>query len=327
MDSSYEARLFRIELIADQLKRAEAQVAEGDVFSLRIALILMDNAAELLMMEQIEGLLSHNDIMRGLVVQMDEIVAARPDDVEATAARNRMINDTISEDRERNIRWEFGKRIAFLRERGKVDDVEERVLNHLHDYRNDFYHHARPRPEAVLIACDVYRELIRKMLKWRDEYPISMPITPEGTFEASYGYIELARAICELADGRDALATNLSQRYEALEKSIDAVGKMMFGAVIDLLPARELVIRVSQCADDPPPKDELLKMKLRYTGRSVSKFPERIAKIKSANSLLLAFDRFASVERDLEPLEEKIALVRKVIDEDIAMEVDRRRGK
>ena len=75
--------LERLEMMAVQLDEAGAFLARGTVSHARLAFILLDNAAEVIMRRNVEVLLAGNTLMERVLRQWKEILERDPADVEA----------------------------------------------------------------------------------------------------------------------------------------------------------------------------------------------------------------------------------------------------
>ena len=86
-----------------QLEEAKALIERNTAAHARLAFILLDNAAEVLMFRNVEVLLSSNPILEGIVRQWDEILE-ESDDPEARRQRDEVAADVVSRARRKKIR-------------------------------------------------------------------------------------------------------------------------------------------------------------------------------------------------------------------------------
>ena len=75
--------LERLEIMAVQLDEAKAFLVRGTVSHARLAFILLDNAAEVIMRRNVEARLTHNAIMERVLRKWKEILQQHPGDAEA----------------------------------------------------------------------------------------------------------------------------------------------------------------------------------------------------------------------------------------------------
>lgn len=135
-------------LIVEQLDRAATELAVNHPLNARMALILVDNAAELIIHRRCESLV-RSDRKNGVP--------------KLTAANRRSI-----------LGHYFGEKIKFLEEMTAISDGERHFINELHTHRNTLYHVGLRnddiiRPLAVAyfqLTCDLLHRLDNRTLGW-----------------------------------------------------------------------------------------------------------------------------------------------------------------
>lgn len=124
-------------LVVEQLDRAATELSVDHPLNARIALILVDNAAELIIHRRC------NDLVR---------------------ADRRLSNPTLTPAKRRAILGHsFDEKIKFLRRNGELSEGERHFIGELHSHRNALYHVGLTnddiiRPLAVTyfeLACDL----------------------------------------------------------------------------------------------------------------------------------------------------------------------------
>src|ERR1700719_2116764 len=127
-----------------QLEEAKKLVQQGDVAHLRLALILLDNAVEVMMHRVIEGKMMYSD----MYARMLENFPADPLDPKREEIRQEMATHVVQPKRQKEIRRVFGEKIKFLSEDHDIIPLPcARALKHLHDYRNETQHQDQVRSE------------------------------------------------------------------------------------------------------------------------------------------------------------------------------------
>jgi hypothetical protein len=142
-------------LIVEQLDRAATELAVDHPLNARMALILIDNAAELIIHRRCENL-----------VQSDRKSGAP----KLTAANRRSI-----------LGHYFGEKIKFLEEMSAISDGERHFIGELHAHRNTLYHEGLSyddiiRPLAVAyfqLTCDLLHRLDNRTLGWPNKLIIA----------------------------------------------------------------------------------------------------------------------------------------------------------
>jgi hypothetical protein len=151
--------LERLEIMAVQLDEAKAFLARGTVSHARLAFILLDNAAEVIMRRNVEVRLTHNTTMERVLKKWKEILQQHPGDAEARRHHDKVAREVVPRAARKELAWSFDAKVDFIRDRGDLQETESRVLKKLHRYRNELYHRDRIRPETVRSACLLYFDM------------------------------------------------------------------------------------------------------------------------------------------------------------------------
>jgi hypothetical protein len=216
-----------------QIEEAKKLIEQGDIEHLRLALILLDNAVEVMMHRVIEGEMMYSD----MYARMLQNFFANSLDAKGEEMRREMAAHVVPPKLQKEIRRVFGKKIKFLSEdRDKIPLPCARVLNHLHDYRNETQHRDQVRSESITAATLVYFDIATDFLvqlqpgctawiggenyNWLKKYGIQKKMaSPE---EMLPRIAEGLRAGLPLdVEGiRTALATHLMGRIDAMENQL-----------------------------------------------------------------------------------------------------------
>jgi hypothetical protein len=151
-------KIFRVEtleVVAAQLDECRSLIERDSVTNLRMALILADNAVEVILAHKIENALAMNPIYENYLRLVDEFPDEADDHEHAAEARSKL----VSKKERREISRNFDKKVDFLLDRGHIDAAVGACLHKLHEYRNEAYHQGRVRegnlPQAVRIYFGV----------------------------------------------------------------------------------------------------------------------------------------------------------------------------
>jgi hypothetical protein len=153
----------RLVLIVDQLEEAKRLIQAGSLSQLRIALILLDNASEVLMYRAVKNELGHHDMNMRIFASAQKVM---PQEVLERFRREMGYEPLSSKDRKTLLR-EYVAKIDFLlkleRSQGLSPAIGA-VLKVTHRYRNEAYHRDRIRKETlhpvVLVLFDVVTDLL-----------------------------------------------------------------------------------------------------------------------------------------------------------------------
>jgi hypothetical protein len=239
----------RLELVIVQFEEVKRLIAVGRVPQLRLALILLDSAIELIMHRMIEAELRHERFHFDQLANIRRLESWQHsnDPVQRRFATNALSSDQLASEiqrlepmvtskaRRRKIDRIFGEKIDFLVGRQMLPMEVAPALKKLHDYRNETYHRDQHRVEVLHSAVLIYFDVACTVL---DHYtPGSMIVDrssgPElARFQGSAGYddpFELPHSAArqlrqevglDLAAVRTALVAHLLERLEELESGL-----------------------------------------------------------------------------------------------------------
>lgn len=129
---------------------------------LRLGLVLLDSAAELMMYRETDYQIRWNASMYDRWLEM----AAQ--EVEMFGSGQDRVDDlrtkVISKTRRKRIDREFDAKCDFLVERDLLPEPQARALKKLHKYRNDTYHRDELRPATPANGTAIYTYLICSMM-------------------------------------------------------------------------------------------------------------------------------------------------------------------
>jgi hypothetical protein len=338
----------RLVLMTVQLEEAKALIERNSPAHSRLAFILLDNAAEVLMFRNVEVLLSNNPMMEGILAQWDEILK-EADDPEARRQRDEVATDVVSRARRKRIEFSFEAKVDFLEEHNCLDAVEGRILKKLHRYRNELYHRDRMRDETLRSACLVYFEVASLLFERLDQYvftivTLKMKAPPElekynppGTTSGFPSEETIAAQLrSELGIDEETLKrtliTYLTSRLEQLGTSISYVQQMLFGGLPDLLPSApwsDGIVHLAQLHDGelPDSLDELFNARVKYNFADLARWRQAIADMGLVDGKYELFAAFADIEDQFEPLKAQMDDLVERIDIEMEREEEIRRGK
>src|SRR5271166_1289901 len=112
-----------------QLEEAKRLVKRGDVAHLRLALILLDNAVEVMMYRVVEGKFQYAE----MYTRMLQSFPGGPLDAQGEELRRDISSHIVPTNRQRQIRRVFGEKVVFLSDdHDCIPRPSARALIHLH---------------------------------------------------------------------------------------------------------------------------------------------------------------------------------------------------
>ncbi len=160
----------------DRLERLTVHVEEAirlgtatNDAHLRLGLMLLDSAAELLMHRQCRNEINSTSMWAALLKSSEEIYARTGTD-EAKARVDEARARTVSNTKRKRIDREFDAKCDFLHEKDLLADPQVRVLKKLHEYRNETYHRDKLRRGVLASAAKIYLYLLCTMMR---DFPVN----------------------------------------------------------------------------------------------------------------------------------------------------------
>ena len=326
-----------------QIEEAKRLIEQGDVAHLRLALILLDNAVEVMMLRVIEGKMMYSD----MYARMLENFPANPSDPKAEEIRQELATHVVPLKRQKEIRRVFGEKVKFLSENNKIPLPSARTLNHLHNYRNETQHQDQVRSESITAATLVYFDIATDFLVRLQPGSTSWKCEENYDWLKKYGIPKkmvsptemLPRFAEGLRDGlpldvagiRAALVTHLVGRLDAMENQLVFIEEFLPREV-----RAETALKVVQFWHQNPKPTIVSPPQIHAQIHAfvAPHVPDVFTNWRAATDALNAvedklemFDRFATIEDEFEPLEAKIDDYVSDIDRYLQSQIDIARGK
>jgi hypothetical protein len=330
-----------LELSVVQLEETKRFIQTGKVPYLRLALLLLDNAAEILMHRVIRDELTYSEWYDRMATL---VRTSRHEDDERYCLLSEYERRTIPKKRAKGLDRDFNQKVDFLsQERHQISLPVARILKHIHAYRNEAYHNDRVRPDSIQPAVLILFDVVCTLLSTIPPVPATRHEGDSGAWMERYGFgrfgdiDEIRTGISEalrlglpleIAGIRRALATHLSSRLDEIDENIDFIAK-------NARPRRdrEEVLKAVQywnvdrqrAWEDGDPT--FVQFRPRYTLASTAQWRREAAALETIADKMELFNRFADIEDAFEPLEGPLNEAAALIDRHIQGEVDERRGK
>lgn len=337
-----------LERIAIQLWEAKRLSGFEDVAHGRLALLLLDNAAETSMMRSARTGMSFAEMYGDMAYLLTDVSA---DDEEGQRLRRRVEAGAISRGRRRQIEHNFESLVDYVFEEDGFALAPEfsDCLKILHRYRNAAYHRDTVRPDVLGPAVQIYFFLCCHLLKSErhmvhsiDVMPTSVreifgesPPTP--TWGESFNTDTLRKELADhfLADLRldhgqiaAALSDHLLARLKVLDRHLTTIGES-----IPPLVNREVTLRLVQQAprdrenfETPTPADFWTRP-LPITVEILDGWAAAATGLREMTVAHDALRAFAEIEQTLEQLEEPVGRFIDDIDRMVQRMIDESRGR
>jgi hypothetical protein len=304
---------------------------------MRLALVLLDNAAELQLDRRVRRELALEEVQ-----EARRLAAIANPDVHRSGHIEELINWTpLSRKQKERLNRYFDAKLAFLSERHSIVDARvASVLSHLHKYRNEAYHEARLRPETIATATAILIEVNCTLLETirigpvhssADDYswlrerfgadPQDLLFSIDPVVTSFRKRVRSARGPLgeELADHLDSRLEELRDglNYVVSATSIETEEEVL---VLAQLPQDFDVLRIAL-------KDAAATVHNLRTTADLDMLATEITAVREIEDSIDSFNQFAELEAKLESIENPVNELVRRVDESIQLEVDMARGK
>jgi hypothetical protein len=325
-----------------QLDEACRHIKDGRLAQLRIALLLLDNAAEI----QMERCASNHLMHEAMQERIRHMVFQIPEDKRGEHLQKLADWEPLTYSAKHKVSRNFDDKVKYLSERTKqLDSRLAGPLIHLHRYRNEAYHHARVRKDTIETAARLLLEIYCTLLlslsrggtayasnedySWLAErfgkHPIGLMADDNNVPKA----VQEFRNIFELDDNSvsNLLTDHLLSRIQGVLDSLAFIVENTG------CPDRETAIRdshafnVARCKEEGRGIRKLVSTEDRHSLTFLSDLRKKVKDITRAANRLDTFDRFSLLESEFEPVEQSVHELAAEVDRMIQMEIDIARGK
>jgi hypothetical protein len=332
----------KLQFVLFQLDESKRHILAGSVPALRVALLLLDNAVEVLLDRWIADDLDSDEMSE--VIQRRARKAGIPEDHPHFVDLYQQRFLTASE--KKRVARLFDEKLRYVTGlKGLLTPSMSAVLSHLHRYRNDAHHSGRVRTQTLrtsvvilLSLCCTLVELLKpgssgyastEDYSWLKE---KFGLTPGALWDKTTTSSVLAslREGIPIDDATigETFAQNIEDRIEALEEGLGFISTETHVApsASEALAASQKFSldeqkRAQPYRSGPPSLDAPVSIQLIEQIRSVPR------QVREATDALAAFQTFATADTGLERLEFMVNNLVVAIDGEIQMAVDRARGK
>lgn len=338
----------RLERLVVHVEEALRLAECDDEAHLRLALMLLDSAAELILQRAVQtkvALQYWDTHMLNKFDRAEQQGMQLPEDVRKSQAELR--SRVLSTSKLRLLERNFDAKAEYLAELGDLPVAEVRVLRKLHAYRNEAYHRDKVRPGSLRSAVNIYSYLVCTMM--RDlkitglaislEVPVGLKrYLGDDLWAAGFDAPKRIAEILLSSSGMDkqeelgiALGNHLDDRLQALLDGADEIAGFISGRPSgeewDIETALVLVQVVDDRAAAFLTPDAARRTRVPFTVEDLEALRLRAQALAHETEPVAAFAEFADIEDAFEPVEGKVEEALIAIDREIQLQMDIARGK
>jgi hypothetical protein len=333
----------RLVNIVEQIREAGRLLGLKSAPHARMALLLLDNAAEILMHRTVVNDLQHDDTWLRIIQSAKDSLPAN----EAAAFIQQSRYKPIPPKHRKEIVRHFIPKVDFLIEQQKLPEVVGQVVKALHRYRNDAYHRDKVRRDTLHAAAIIYYEVVCELFVTLP--PSSVAFSRADDYAGFLSKFGLSSPYSIIPDGFEEIASKLRS-----EIGIDAntLAQVLSGHLVSRLDElREGLDFICENVErDATHEKELKKIQFwkktgripknetdqqyivyepKYTLANLSEWQAKAEQLETqvGEGKLKLLREFCEIERHLELLEEMVNEVASLIDQAIQLEIDIARGK
>ena len=332
----------QLELVAVQLDEALNLIKVGRIPQLRLAFLLIDNAAELMMYRTTKEETEYQFLYVSMHHQAKLMQSRVADDAEIRARIQDLENKIIPEEKLKEIDREFRAKVNFLVARGRLDPSLGTILKKLHRYRNDMYHQARIRKALIETAALVYFDVACALLAAWAPPRMSSTSEPYTDLERfGIGRHDLFKdGLCnqvaqrlrdeagvDATGVRSALISHLNERLDELDEMISFVIEEGVPPEFSSLDDAIRLIQADLMGPELPPLEDLRQQRFPVQSRTLRLWRIQVTQLAKVTDRYEMYSRFAAIEDRFETFEERVRTVAGLVDSRIQFEIDQARGK
>jgi len=346
-----------LERLVVHVEEAVRNATMNDDPHLRLGLLLLDSAAELLLHRECQSRLQWAERDEQLLCQAEELTAATGKELEWVAELREHV---LTHAQRKKIDRDFGTKCDYLTGLGMLAVPHARVLKKLHKYRNEAYHRDQLRLGTLTSAVKIYTYLVcslmrqfamhgtggfihlsprppaglLKYLEQGDDW-LSLMLDTGGTegLQARIASQLLETTGITLPSGLgEVLSQHFCSRLDAVQEAAgEAASSFFYLPGVDEGWDWETVMRLAQLDPWNLPRamssDEVKSATVGVLPDQLSQWHAEGEALASQADDLAAFAAFADLEDAFEPVEALVSQLAADIDAHLQLQYDIARGK
>lgn len=332
----------RLQFALFQIDEAKRYLNAGSLPALRVALMLLDNAVEVLLDRWIAQDLEHDALSETVQSRAREagIPKTHPQFSELYQRR------FLTGNEKRKVARLFDEKVRYITElKPQVAPSVGAVLSHLHRYRNEAHHSGRVRPQtlstSVMILLELCCRLIESLTPMSSGYSSSEDFSwLESRFKLKphdlWSEKSMATVLAAFRHGipidaaslRETLAENLESRLEDLTEALELISaetRVAQDRAAALAESQKFTL--AELKKSPPYRNVPQRLDDPVSVQQVHMLQSVPDRIRNSADPLMGFDTYAVADTELERIEFMVEQLAGAIDAQIQLEIDRARGK
>ncbi|MEU3189177.1 hypothetical protein ABZ686_00715 [Streptomyces sp. NPDC006992] len=333
----------RLELLIVQLEEAKRMIVVDRVPQLRVAFILLDSAAEMILHRTSESLLTYQPMQAELLERWRSIEKSEGSTESLRREIESLEERVLSRKSLREIERNFDAKVSFLVSQNSLPIEIGPVLQKLHQYRNETYHRDKLRREFIRPAVLIYFDTVCSMLDHYDQFMVGyssntelgpeirkyLGDSPTSIFRKDR-YTVVAAQLRESAglsveSMGPTLASHLMERLNTLKANLAVVEEFLEN--VPGISSSDILRIVQADLRSNPSLGDLRSRKYKYSSCDLTRWRSEAAALESMDEKYSMFTAYANIENEFEPLEEKVKSAVMDIDHHIQFQIDEARGK
>lgn len=336
----------RVARLVVQIEEAISLGRSCDVSRLRLSLLLLDSAAELMLYRQVNNIFTyegyHSRLLSLYEARENAGYELSPDEEKS---RDELRERVVSAKDRARIERNFGAKLTFLQRRNLLEPAQVRVLRKLHKYRNDAYHNDRIRRGSLDSAVRVYTYVVCCMMRdfplWSVAIGSYIPDDIKKYFDGSvpFPYTDVQALIAnkilkdvnldQPTEISHALSEHVLDRLTAMVESLEFIADYLSTARHGERWSRDDALRIVQIDNlsNVSSLDQVRQVRLPISPAHFKGWQHEATKLAYESDPLSAFSKFADIEDALEPIEAKIEDAAMAVDGEVQLQIDIARGK
>jgi hypothetical protein len=331
-----------LQFIFFQLDEARRYIEDGRLPHLRLALLLLDNAAEIQMNRRIQDEWEYDRFNKQLLEYSSKI----PEELLTEHLRGLREWVPLNQSEKSRIERVFDEKVKYLVDLGHLEEGMGGPLKYLHRYRNEAYHRAKIRPNTIRTAALISLEINCHMAlcmppgavsyysgddySWLEERFGYKPFEIMGRPTPTSTVIENIRSSVLPSDQSVsiALADHLNNRISGLDDSLTFIVENLERKLTkeDAFRESQYYCKIARTGETWSP-EALARFVPDHSLQWIEGLKSQTVRVVSAMTRIKSFHEFSQIEKALEPIELCVNQMADAIGSAIQAEVDRSRGK
>lgn len=335
----YDSCVERLELLAVHIDEALKMSQNSDPPRQRLALLMLDSAAELMMFREVSYLLAMERYPRSMLALAEQVRRRGESNEWADEIVDKYRAQVLSPKKLRDINQHFDAKAKYLVANSLIDPRLARVLRKLHSYRNEAYHQDHLRIGSLRSAVSIYGYV--SLILLRDLPVHAMSWTSRRTLTTIAG-VDLSPSQ-DWSKYQSLIATSLLKRYRLDEPRL--IGQSLADYLVSRLDEMEDFLSYvagyySDMSGEPWTPEGIFQlvqipapMRYRINARDcevadvplkwtvIDSWRRRASDLSRRTSDVHAFEAFADLEDQIETVEGQVQHLTQLVDEEIDTQI------